>query len=137
MSKRHWLGAGSEDSVHGRAALAMLNAVTSLEGLLPALERRHLLGALLAAQPLPSGRAAPVALLQPLLCPQRQLDPFLRNRIAGLVLQVGQQSLLSVMHRAFRITHVHQKSIFSKDYNDVQADSALNAELSICKAEQR
>ena len=66
----------------------MLNAVTSLEGLLPVLERRHLLQALLCAQPLASGRLAPVALLRPLLCPQPQLDPFLRNRVAGLVLQV-------------------------------------------------
>jgi hypothetical protein len=41
-----------------------------------------------------------VALLQPLLCPQSQLDPFLRNRIAGLVLQVGQQSLLSLICQA-------------------------------------
>lgn len=106
--------------MHGRAALAMLNAVTSLEGLLPTLERRHLLGALLAAQPLPSGRAAPVALLQPLLCPQRQLDPFLRNRIAGLVLQVGQQSLLSLLYRAFSIIHSHQLSIFSEICTDVR-----------------
>ena len=66
----------------------MLNAVTSLEGLLPVMERRHLLQALLSPQPLSSGRLAPVALLKPLLCPQPQLDPFLRNRIAGLVLQV-------------------------------------------------
>ena len=66
----------------------MLNGVTSLEGLLPVLERRHLLQALLCAQPLPSGRLAPVALLKPLLCPQPQLDPVIRNRVAGLLLQV-------------------------------------------------
>ena len=52
------------------------------------LERRHLLQALLCALPLAGGRLAPVALLKPLLCPQRQLDPFLRNRVAGLLLQV-------------------------------------------------
>lgn len=83
------LGAGSEDSHHGRAAFAMLSAVTSLEGLLPVLEPRHVLAALLSPQPLSAnGRLAPVALLQPLLCPQPRLDPLLRNRIAGLVLQV-------------------------------------------------
>lgn len=79
---------GPGDSQHGGAFYAMLNAVTSLEGLLPGLERRHLLQALLCAQSLASGRLAPVALLKSLLCPQPQLDPLLRNRVAGLVLQV-------------------------------------------------
>ena len=79
---------GPGDSQYGGTFYAMLNAATSLEGLLPVLERRHLLQALLCAQPLASGRLAPVALLQPLLCPRPRLDPLLRNRVAGLVLQV-------------------------------------------------
>ena len=66
----------------------MLNAVTSLEGVLPVLDQRHILQALLSPQPLGNGSLAPVLILRPLLCPQPQLDSFLRNRIAGLVLQV-------------------------------------------------
>ena len=66
----------------------MLNAVTSLEGVLPVLDQRHILQALLSPQPLGNGSLAPVLILRPLLCPQSQLDSFLRNRIAGLVLQV-------------------------------------------------
>ena len=66
----------------------MLNAVTSLEGMLPVLDQRHILQALLSPQPLGNGSLAPVLILRPLLCPQPQLDSFLRNRIAGLVLQV-------------------------------------------------
>ena len=66
----------------------MLNAVTSLEGVLPVLDQRHILQALLSPQPLGNGSLAPVLILRPLLCPQPQLDSFLRNRMAGLVLQV-------------------------------------------------
>ena len=55
---------------------------------MPTLEQRHILQALLSPQPLGNGSLAPVLTLRPLLCPQPQLDPFLRNRVAGLVLQV-------------------------------------------------
>ena len=82
---------------------AMLNALTSLEGLLPVLAQEAILQPLLCARPLPAAAVAtpaaaaaqlapdrllPAPLLGPLLCPQPGVAPQLRNRVAGLVLQV-------------------------------------------------
>ena len=67
---------GSRDSLRRR--------LTMLEGLLPALGRDAVLRPLLAAPPAAGERLLPA----PLLCPHPMMDPLLRNRIDGLVLQV-------------------------------------------------
>ncbi|KAK9916467.1 hypothetical protein WJX75_002924 [Coccomyxa subellipsoidea] len=77
----------SEEGQQGQLAAAALNALTTLEGLLPALGRDAVLRPLLAARPASGDRLLPAPLLGPLLCPHPQMDPLLRNRIAGLVLQ--------------------------------------------------
>ncbi len=78
----------AEEGQQGQLAAAALNALTTLEGLLPALGRDTVLCPLLAARPASGERLLPAPLLGPLLCPHPQMDPLLRNRIAGLVLQV-------------------------------------------------
>lgn len=82
-------GVGSADEgQQGQLAAAALHALTTLEGLLPVLARDAVLRPLLAARPASGERLLPAPLLGPLLCPHAMMDPLLRNRIAGLVLQV-------------------------------------------------
>ncbi len=79
---------GADEGQQGQLASAALHALTTLEGLLPALGRDAVLRPLLAARPASGERLLPAPLLGPLLCPHPMMDPLLRNRIAGLVLQV-------------------------------------------------
>lgn len=79
----------------------MLHALTALEGLLPVLAPEAILRPLLCAAPAPApdagllaqpaaageARLVPAPLLAPLLRPHPSVDPQLRNRVAGLVLQ--------------------------------------------------